>query len=125
MPLRDHFRSPVNDTHSWDEVHGGWPMEIVRHYNNKGVMLSKDGDNQGALTEYKRALQFFPQFKENYRIYYNIALAHLQQKTKEAYDIAHKNLKHCLSLEPQFDKAKKTLEQVEKQLEAFPKKKAS
>jgi hypothetical protein len=31
VPLRDHFRSPVNDTHSWDEVHGGWPMEIVRH----------------------------------------------------------------------------------------------
>jgi hypothetical protein len=30
MPLRDHFCSPVNDTHSWDEVHGGWPMEIVR-----------------------------------------------------------------------------------------------
>src|SRR5215218_4991369 len=30
MPLRDHFRSPVKDTHSWDEVHGGWPMEIVR-----------------------------------------------------------------------------------------------
>jgi hypothetical protein len=31
MPLHDHFRSPVNDTHSWDEVHGGWPGEIVRH----------------------------------------------------------------------------------------------
>ena len=31
MPLRDHFHSPVNDTHSWDELHGGWPMEIVRH----------------------------------------------------------------------------------------------
>ncbi len=30
MPLRDHFRSPVNETHSWDEFHGGWPMEIVR-----------------------------------------------------------------------------------------------
>ncbi|MGL6075032.1 MAG: DUF4058 family protein [Fimbriiglobus sp.] len=30
MPLRDHFRSPVNDRFSWDEVHGGWPMEIVR-----------------------------------------------------------------------------------------------
>lgn len=30
MPLRDHFRSPVNDTHSRDEVHGGWPGEIVR-----------------------------------------------------------------------------------------------
>jgi hypothetical protein len=31
MPLRDHFRSPVNDTHSWDELHGQWPGEIVRH----------------------------------------------------------------------------------------------
>jgi hypothetical protein len=33
MPLRDHFRSPVNDTHSWDELHGGWPAEIVRSLN--------------------------------------------------------------------------------------------
>ena len=31
MPLRDHFRSPVNDRHSWDELHGMWPAEIVRH----------------------------------------------------------------------------------------------
>jgi hypothetical protein len=31
MPRRDHYRSPVNDTHSWDEVHGQWPGEIVRH----------------------------------------------------------------------------------------------
>jgi hypothetical protein len=31
MPLRDHFHSPVNDTHSWDELHGQWPGEIVRH----------------------------------------------------------------------------------------------
>jgi hypothetical protein len=31
MPLRDHFRSPVNDTHSWDEPRGQWPGEIVRH----------------------------------------------------------------------------------------------
>jgi hypothetical protein len=30
MPLRDHFRSPVIDTHSWDEVHGQWPGELVR-----------------------------------------------------------------------------------------------
>lgn len=30
MPLRDHFRSPVNDKHTWDEVHGQWPGEIVR-----------------------------------------------------------------------------------------------
>ncbi len=30
MPFRDHFRSPVNDTQSWDELHGMWPGEIVR-----------------------------------------------------------------------------------------------
>src|ERR1700744_5633694 len=31
MPLRDHFRSPVNDRHTWDELHNGWPMMIVRY----------------------------------------------------------------------------------------------
>jgi hypothetical protein len=30
VPLRDHFRSPVNDRHTWDELHGGWPMMIVQ-----------------------------------------------------------------------------------------------
>ena len=30
MPLRDHFRPPVEDRHSWDELHGMWPGEIVR-----------------------------------------------------------------------------------------------
>src|SRR6185312_17398425 len=31
MPLRDHFRPPVEDKHSWEELHGGWPMVIVQH----------------------------------------------------------------------------------------------
>ncbi len=30
MPLRDHFRPPVEKMHSWDELHGMWPAEIVR-----------------------------------------------------------------------------------------------
>ena len=30
MPLHDHFRSPVNDRHSWDGLYGGWPCMIVR-----------------------------------------------------------------------------------------------
>jgi hypothetical protein len=30
MPLRDHFRSPVNDRHTWDELHGMWPAMIVQ-----------------------------------------------------------------------------------------------
>lgn len=31
MPLRDHFRPPLDHKHSWDELHGGWPMVIVQH----------------------------------------------------------------------------------------------
>src|SRR6201993_4442191 len=30
MPLRDHFRPPVETKHSWDALHGGWPMMIVQ-----------------------------------------------------------------------------------------------
>ncbi len=30
MPLRDHFRSPLDDVHSWDELHGIWPTVIVQ-----------------------------------------------------------------------------------------------
>jgi hypothetical protein len=30
MPLRDHFRSPVNDRHTWDELHSMWPAMLVR-----------------------------------------------------------------------------------------------
>jgi Protein of unknown function (DUF4058) len=29
MTLRDHFHPPLDHQHSWDELHGGWPMMIV------------------------------------------------------------------------------------------------
>ena len=29
MPLRDHFRPPLDRETSWDGLHGGWPMMIV------------------------------------------------------------------------------------------------
>jgi len=32
MPLRDHFRSPVNDKHSWDSLHAMWPAIIVQQF---------------------------------------------------------------------------------------------
>ena len=35
MPLRDHFRPPLSDRRSWDELHGGWPMMIVAELNRK------------------------------------------------------------------------------------------
>src|SRR4051812_5559250 len=31
MPLRDHFRPPLDLSHSWEGFLGGWPMVIVQH----------------------------------------------------------------------------------------------
>ena len=90
------------------------PMEIVRHYNNKGVILAKDVKHQEALLEYERALKFFPKFKENYRIYYNMALAHISFKTSEDYAKANEYLKRALELNPEFEKAKTTLANLQK-----------
>ena len=33
MPLRDHFRPPVDNVASWEELRGGWPMVIVQQLN--------------------------------------------------------------------------------------------
>jgi hypothetical protein len=35
MPLRDHFRPPLDDSRSWDELHGAWPTVIVMALNPK------------------------------------------------------------------------------------------
>jgi hypothetical protein len=34
MPLRDHFHPPLDNVHSWEELHGQWPAVIV-HYLRK------------------------------------------------------------------------------------------
>jgi hypothetical protein len=31
MPLRDHFRPPLDNSHSWEELHGQWPAVVVQH----------------------------------------------------------------------------------------------
>ena len=85
------------------------PSEIVRHYNNKGVLLSKEGDRSHAITEYQRALKFFPKFRENFRIHFNIALAYAQGKNQADYLEAEKYLLKCLELAPEFEKGRSTL----------------
>jgi hypothetical protein len=35
MPLRDHFRPPLDDIASWEEFHGQWPAVIVMALNRK------------------------------------------------------------------------------------------
>jgi tetratricopeptide (TPR) repeat protein len=90
------------------------PMEIVRHYNNKGVLLAKEGKVAEALLEYQRSLKFYPKFKENFRIYYNMALAHIQLKTPDDLKKAEEYLKKTLELDPQFEKAKASLANLQK-----------
>lgn len=36
MPLRDHFRPPLDDVHSWSGLHGGWPAVMIQQLN-KGL----------------------------------------------------------------------------------------
>jgi hypothetical protein len=35
MPLRDHFRPPLDDIASWEELHGQWPAMIVHQLREK------------------------------------------------------------------------------------------
>lgn len=35
MPLRDHFRPPLDDVTSWESLHGQWPAVIVQHLKNR------------------------------------------------------------------------------------------
>jgi hypothetical protein len=35
MPLRDHFRPPLDNTASWEELHGQWPATIVQRLRKK------------------------------------------------------------------------------------------
>lgn len=35
MPLRDHFRPPLDDIRHWKGLHGGWPMMIVASLRRK------------------------------------------------------------------------------------------
>src|SRR5437868_1185507 len=35
MPLRDHFRPPLDLKKSWEGFHGGWPMMIVSALNRR------------------------------------------------------------------------------------------
>lgn len=92
------------------------PAEVVRFYNNKGVMLSKTGDNKMALAEYTSALRFYPTFTENYRIHFNIAIAEANQKSIESLQRAESALHKCLELSPNFDKGVQLLAQVQRMI---------
>lgn len=92
------------------------PAEVVRFYNNKGVIHSKTAEHTRAVHQYEAALKFYPTYKENYRIYFNLAIAEANQKTTENMQRARAALLKCLALAPEFDKAKTLLSTIEKAL---------
>jgi len=96
------------------------PIELIRHYNNKGVVFSKESDYVSAIDEYKKALKLIPKAKEIYRIKYNMAIAHINLKHYDHIVTAHGLLKECLELKPDYDKARKKLEITERHLEKKP-----
>ncbi|MBF0443661.1 MAG: response regulator [Oligoflexales bacterium] len=88
--------------------------DLIRYYNNKGVLHSKDGKYREAIEEYKTAEKLLPDSGELYRLLFNQALAHINLKTSEDLKEAETLLNKCLSIKPDFVKAKEKLEILKK-----------
>ena len=93
------------------------PTEVIRYYNNRGVALSKSAEHEAAVNEYLAALKFYPDFRDNYRIHFNVAIAEVNQKSVEHLKRAQAALQRCLALAPEFEKARLLLNTVHKALE--------
>ncbi|MDB2447088.1 hypothetical protein N9W79_00525 [bacterium] len=81
------------------------PLEVVKYFNNKGVSLSKSGSPAEAISEYERALSYFPKSKKNYLIHYNIALSLVKTKNKKNLKVALVQVEKSLNLKTNFFKA--------------------
>ncbi len=93
------------------------PVELVRHFNNKGVMFSKGSQFEESLQEYEKALKLFPGNKANHRILFNMAISHINKKSPTDLAKAKALLVEALKLDPEFAKAKDKLAIVEKALQ--------
>lgn len=89
------------------------PMDLIRHFNNKGVIFAKKAEYEAAIAEYRKAEKLIPGNKELYRIMYNEALAHINLKTKEHLEQAKELLEACLKIKPDYAKASEKLTLVE------------
>lgn len=88
------------------------PLELIKYFNNKGVIFSKQNEFEKAISEYQRAVRLIPNSKELYRILYNIAIAHINLKKPENLKEAQAILKKCLEIKPDYDKAKEKLDML-------------
>ena len=93
------------------------PLELVRYYNNRGVLLAKNEQYQEAIDEYEIAENLMPKSKELYRILYNNAISHINLKSQSSIEKAHKLLQRCLKLKPDYEKARTRIVTTTKYLE--------
>ncbi|SMF07198.1 response regulator [Pseudobacteriovorax antillogorgiicola] len=88
------------------------PKEVVRYFNNKGVVMAQTDSIDVAIEEYKRAITYYPNNKDNYLIHFNIALAFLRKRDPKFLPQAKEHLSACLKLQPNFEKAKALLNKI-------------
>ena len=89
------------------------PKEVVRYFNNKGVVLAKTNSPLKAVDEYQRALNYYPRNKDNHLIHFNIALAYMKSKDPENLKTAEKHLTKALEIKPDYEKAVSLMERLQ------------
>lgn len=87
-------------------------VEVVKHYNNSGVMKSKVGHAEEAINKYEYALKLIPEDKNRSKIYFNMAIAHINSKKKGSLEKASQCLEQCLEIDPNFEKANQFLDRI-------------
>lgn len=90
------------------------PKEVVRYFNNKGVIMAQTEDPTVAVAEYERALKYYPNNPDNYLIHFNLALAYLRTRRVEAVDNAKEHLQKSIDLHPDFPKAQELFDRLTK-----------
>lgn len=89
------------------------PKEVVKYFNNKGVVMAQTDSLEAAISEYERALNYYPDKNVNYLIHFNLALAYLKKKSPKDVPLAKQHLESCLKLNPDFEKGKNLLSKIE------------
>ena len=90
--------------------------EITRHYNNRGIELSKQGRYKEALEEYQNGYKLVTDPAAKRGLLYNMSIAHLNLKSRKDYQLARGLLKKALEIDPTFEKAKTKLEETNRRL---------
>jgi tetratricopeptide (TPR) repeat protein len=90
------------------------PQEVVTYFNNKGVVLAQTDHVPEAISEYGRALSYYPKHKSVHAIHFNMALAILKTKNPKGVAQAIKHLETALELHPDYEKARQMLDKLRK-----------